>query len=269
MVIRLVALDLDGTVLNSQGEISQNTVKAIDSLIRKGIKIVICTGRPAYSLRPILTRLNLVDDETLLVSFNGALVSYPYQQEIIFEEFFSPLEIADLISICTENDIPYHLQTNDGMYTLTKEIHPATFYDSQLNETEVKKCTLADLKKINVYKLMLVGTTAELSDNVKRLPATVFADYQGMRSLACFFDILPKRANKGQGLKRAADKLRIPASDILAIGDNENDLSMFEFAGQSVAMGNAATNIQEAADFITSGNDAEGVVTALKHFNLI
>lgn len=258
-MIRLVAIDLDGTLLDHQGLITDATCQAIQLVRNAGVKIVLCTGRPFYSLAPLLDRLELIGKEEYVISFNGSLLSDAQGEQLLFAEQLSFEDYQSLKALSEELQLAYHVQSQKGIYTSNTTIDPHTAYDSYLNHAPIH-CVPDDyFQQIPIHKMMFVGEEEKLKRAIQQIPDIFAQRFNMMQSLNCFFEFLPQQASKGQTLKRLAHQLNIQPSEILAIGDNENDLSMLEFAGVSVAMGNADIRIKQKADYVTKTNEEEGV----------
>lgn len=268
-MIRLVALDLDGTLLDRQGLISNATRQTIQQVRRGGVKVVLCTGRPFYSLAPLLSQLELTGAGEYVISFNGALLSDAQGEQVLFAEPLSFEDYQAIKSLSEQLQLGYHVQSQKGIYTSNTTIDPYTAYDSYLNRAPIHCVSDRYFQQIPIYKMMFVGTEEKLKRAIKQIPDTYSQRFNMMQSLDCFFEFLHPKASKGQTLQRLAEHLAIHPSEILAIGDNENDLSMLNFAGISVAMGNAEEPIKKNADYVTKTNEEEGVrhslLQLLKH----
>ena len=270
-MIRLVALDLDGTLLDRQGLISDATRQTIQQVRRRGVKVVLCTGRPFYSLAPLLSQLDLTGAEEYVISFNGALLSDAQGGQALFEQPLPYEDYQAIKALSEQLQLAYHVQSQKGIYTSNTTIDPHTAYDGYLNKAPIHCVPDPDayFRQIPIYKMMFVGTEEKLKRAIKQIPDIYAQRFNMMQSLDCFFEFLHPQASKGQTLQRLAKHLAIHPSEILAIGDNENDLSMLNFAGISVAMGNAEEPIKKNADYVTKTNEEEGVrhslLQLLKH----
>lgn len=256
---RLVAIDLDGTLLNSHGVISQATCETIQKIRGKGIKVVLCTGRPYYSLAPILSQLQLMDKDEYVISFNGALLTSLLNKKPLFQKTISYADYQELADLGESLQLGYHAQCQDGIYTSSKIIDPYTAYDSYLNRTSIHCLSDKDFQKLAIYKMMFVGEKESLASAIEKIPEQFSQRFNQMKSMYCFYEFLDKKVSKGQTLYRLAKNLQIDSRDILAIGDNENDLSMLEMSGVSVVMGNAEPKIKLYADYVTKTNEDDGV----------
>lgn len=263
-MIRLVALDLDGTLLNRNGEISDETKRTIQQVRSKGVKIVLCTGRPFYSLQPLIEQLELTGSQEFVISFNGALISDTQGKEISFEQALSYEDYLSIKQLSEQLQLSYHVQSRDGIYTSNTVIDPATAYDSHLNQTAIHCVSKEYFQHIPIYKMMFVGNSEQLDKVIPKIPKSFKEQFNLMRSLDCFYEFLHPRASKGRALKFLAKQFGMQPAEVLAIGDNENDLSMLSFAGISVAMGNAHEQIKQKVDYVTKTNEENGVQHSLQ-----
>jgi len=265
-MIRLVAIDVDGTLLNSKNQLTTQTKEMIGLARNLGIKIVLCTGRPFQGIRNLLQELQLDTSDEFAISFNGAVIQELGENNILLHQPLSFEALQEIEAISRKLKVPYHIQSDDAIYTSNQDISYYTAYDSHLNGSLIKYRTLAELQETPVNKILFVGHPDFLEDVIKKIPKNFFEDYNLMKSLDYFFEFLHKDANKGTALKKLAEKLTIQPEEIAAIGDNDNDISMLEFAGFAIAMGNASEKAKQAADFITKSNDENGVVHAFQQF---
>ncbi|WP_429947309.1 Cof-type HAD-IIB family hydrolase [Enterococcus sp. DIV1297f] len=258
-MIKLVAIDLDGTLLNPQGELSTSVKQTIQSVRQEKIKIVLCTGRPFYSLASLIKQLQLHKEDEYVISFNGAVLSDARGETVFFEQAVSYENFLQVLYLGQQLGLNYHIQSKEGIFTSSLVIDQYTAYDSILNRVPIKIVKLDELRHIPIYKVMLVGGKERINAAIPQIPPNWSKQFNHMRSLDCFYEFLPLQASKGQTLQRLTDQLGIQSNEVLAIGDNENDLSMLQFAGISVAMGNAAQTIKQQADYVTKSNEEDGV----------
>lgn len=266
MMIRLVAVDIDGTLLNSQNQLSALTKETIRTLRRNGVKLILCTGRPFYGLHQLVKELGLDGEEEYVVSFNGAVAQEIESNRILFKQAIPFGDFHEIEQLSRELGVGYHIQSDDGIYTSNEEANRYTIFDGDLNGTSVQYRPLADLRDVSINKVMFVESKAYLDKVVETIPRYFFNKYNLMKSLDCFFEFLNKKANKGTALQLLTEKLGIHQSEILAIGDNDNDISMLEYAGVGVAMGNASASAKAAANFVTKTNDEDGVAYAIRNY---
>lgn len=281
----LIALDMDGTLLNGDGEISSENKEAILHAQRLGHTVIIATGR---SYMDAERQLRLADLECPVVSLNGAVVTLPDGTLAAS----TPLNKEDIIpALRWMNEIPelyYEVYTEDNVYVeLDKRVRLEklsalkedevpeevgwllkAMIDQQFQQAAVTYVeSMEDIwsKEENlIYKTLAFSLNRELLKEA----STRFAAIPGLIITASHvnnIEINHKDANKGNGVKLMAEHYGIPAAQIAVMGDSYNDLPMFEIAGYRIAMENAAPILKETADFITLSNSEHGVAAGLRH----
>ena len=265
MEYKLVAVDMDGTLLTPKLEISKDTVETINKVIEKGVIFTLSTGRMYLAAMPFANMLNL---DVPIITCNGALTKCSktgkvYDVKKIDKEFSSKIieycEDAGLsVSIYREDDIyilsssenlDIHLQIDKAKPQIVKN------FDLLLDGSIIKIM----FNSIDKYKLEL--HTRKLYELYKDKLNFYF-------SLPHFVEIVHKDANKRNALENLAIKFNIKREEIIAMGDNFNDKDMIEYAGLGVAMGNAPDYLKDVAEFVTHSNDEDGVSHVLKKFIL-
>lgn len=270
-MIKLIACDLDGTLLDSNHELTQDNIEVIEALKAKDIRFVIATGRIYPSAAEFSKKLGL---KTPIIACNGAVVKDPIKDEILFDYPVKTELMISLIDICHKYDIYYHLYTLDTVYAERNERLIKKYQEWQekdpsksLVKTAVVKDMKSIVKKNIVYKLGLYideeGAKEAYAEMIK-LPGLT-----SCFSLDTLVDVFNIEASKGNAVKDLGKLYAIEKADIMALGDNENDISMLECAGLGIAMKDAKDHVKEAADEITDSNENSGVAKAIrKHMNL-
>ena len=270
---RLVAIDLDGTLLNSNKQISDEDKQSINSAINKGLKVLVCSGR-IYAGARIFARY--VGIRGPLIACNGALIRNMETEEVLFSNFLNFEECKRVIDICHRENIYFHIYAGDTMYTEKLEFSSKSYWDKNLTLPEEDRVDIRVVDNIirdisheasNIAKLVAI------SDNLEKL-SLIRQRIEKSNSISVVssnfdnFEVVNKGVSKGYALKFLADKLGIVKDEIIAIGDNENDYSMLEYAGLGVAMGNAEDGIKGIANYVTASNNESGVSRVLKKFML-
>lgn len=262
-MIKLIALDLDGTLLNSRHEISEANKQAISEYKLRGCSFVLCTGRPFIGIKSIIATLGL-EGKGYAISFNGSVIHDLTTKKIVHNRPLPFQNFLEIDGLSRAIGVDYHIQSTAGIFTTSADINVHTAFDSWLNKSCINVRDLKDLETTAINKVLFVSEPDKLEQKIAEVPEHFHAKYNLMKSLDCFFEFLDKRANKGTAVAWVAEKLGILPEEVLAIGDNDNDLSMFAYAGTSVAMGNGSIKAKAAADFITKSNDEDGVAYALE-----
>ena len=267
---KLIALDIDGTLLNSEKKVTQEVFDAIQSAKEKGVKVVLSTGRPLPGVQSLLKELKLNDEENYVVTFNGGLV-----QEITSQDVISNIEMShedfDYIynELAKKHDIKIHINTPNSLVVPYKEVPKYSVHESKLNNIPVICMDENEINSdITFCKVMLVDEPEIIEDIITKIPQEFHDKYTIVRSAPFFLEFLNKKVNKGSGLQALCDKLGIDPSEVIAVGDEENDRHMIEFAGLGVAMGNARDSIKEIANHVTETNNNHGVAKVIADFIL-
>ncbi|WP_086315151.1 HAD superfamily hydrolase [Enterococcus sp. 7F3_DIV0205] len=268
-MIKLVAIDLDGTLLDSKKEISSRNKEALTQAKAAGVKIVICTGRPLAAIGIYLDALNLRDNGDYSITFNGGLVQKNDTGEII-EKSSMPLEnIHDLFELATSLNVPLDI-LSDGLVLQLPTTQDYESLYSQLNKLlTYESYELAQLTADKIYNKAVVAVEQTyLDEQIKKIPTPFYDRYEIIKTRSNLLEFMPKGITKAYGISLLARDLGIKQEEIMTIGDEENDLPMIEYAGLGVAMENAVAKVKDLADVITDTNDNDGVAQAVEKFVL-
>ena len=265
MNAKLIAIDLDGTTLNSHHQIPQEVKETLQQKRKEGAYVVICTGRPLVGVTDFLEELEFDSDNDYVITFNGALIQKVKSGEIIAKHTLDINDFYRFATLSKKLGLHMHTQEQGTTYTFNRDISKYTIYESYLTKMPLKYRTFDEIPQdIVISKMMLIDEPDLIDKAIPKIPKELFEQYELVRSMPCFFEILNKQASKGNAVKQLADILNIPRENVMAIGDNLNDISMIEYAGLSVAMGNGAEQVKEKAKYITKTNDEHGVAYAIK-----
>jgi Cof subfamily protein (haloacid dehalogenase superfamily) len=274
MPIRLVAIDLDGTLLNSRSELSPANLEALREAQERGVHVVVVTGRRFYSARRILEQLPF---PVMLIASNGAMIGAS-SGEVLHQNFL-PRATARVVLKLALDYRPYAVAIFDTPGRGQVVMQEGAAADSPLEwylatSPEVLRL-LPDLMAAldrDPVQLMFGGPPGYLEPIEPMLlnsPAGAHIHATWTKYLTrnlSIFDVMNRGCSKGQALAFLAGELGIKARDVMAIGDNFNDLEMLEFAGQPVVMGNRTPGFGQASWPITLSNDQDGVAAALESF---
>lgn len=270
-MIKLIAIDIDGTLLDSSGELSLENKKAIARARSLGIKIVLASGRSFQSMQKIMEELELFDMDDYVIANNGALIQESNTGKIIYEKVFKKEEMLDIYQLSKELKMPINLIHLDKVYEPAyPKGAPSTYKGANLPKGMRLDFIDIDMNNLpmdlKANQIIISRTKAEIDSIIQKIPKEYFKNYTMNRSLNDLFEILPKNSNKGQALKVIQDKFSYKKEETMAIGDQGNDYSMLKAAGLAVAMGNGSADLKELADYLSHSNDAHGVAHALNKF---
>lgn len=267
---KLIAIDMDGTLLNDHHEVTDQVRAALDAAKDQGVKIVLCTGRPLAGVRRYLKELGLDQEEDYVIAYNGALVQNTHTNEIVFKQSLNYEDFQLLHNLSLELDTPMHFFDAEFLYTTNKLISPYTVHEAFITKIPFQHCTLKEVPvDIAMPKVMYIDEPERLDRTIESIPAEVKEKYTLVKSAPFYLEILHREVSKGNAVKRLAEKLGITREEVMTIGDNGNDLSMIQYAGCGVAMGNAIPMVKEAADFQTRSNNEDGVAHAIQQLVLV
>lgn len=272
----MIAIDVDGTLVNSDLKIQAGTVKAIKAARDKGIKPVVTTGRPLMSTKPLLAQLGLDDqDDQYVINYHGSEIQTT-SGHLIADHHVTLKDVKRTGSYIQKYpDINFILQTNNEMYLTKPDINWYTAHEATKNlyQTHYRPLEqiLKEARKKNLvfYKIMFSAPKPKLDALQKQLPAWTKEDYHRLRSQDYFIDMINKAVNKGNAVKTLAQKLGFKPEEVMAIGDGDSDVPMVKFAGEGVAMKNGSDAVLAAADHVTStDNNHLGLAKAIEKYAL-
>ena len=286
---KLVVVDLDGTILNSYGEISETTKESVKKCLEKGAKIVIASGRPIDSIKTIANELGI---EEYFIAGNGALIYDLKKDEIIYENYMKKEKVLEIIKICEDNSISYNVYTDKTILTTNLKFNVLYYYKENLKKEENKKTNVSIVenmynyvKNLNEEKFLkiticdesatifnsIVRTLKEINDveilEVSHMSRKIIK--QGTEEIPIeyyYTEISAKNVDKWDAVEYLARKLDIKNEEIIAIGDNINDKKMIENAGLGVAMEGSAPDVINVASIVTASNDNNGVAKILEKY---
>jgi Cof subfamily protein (haloacid dehalogenase superfamily) len=264
MSIKLVAIDLDDTLLDSRHRIPPSCITAIQRVKAQGVNIILATGRMFRAALPYAEQLEL---DLPLITYQGALVKNSSSGNVWYERPISSGLALELIDLLELYGVDYHIYCNDQIYS--KKMMPVLQTHSRITGIDpiITQDILGLISRTPPLEIMAV-----LKDGVQleALAAVLRERYGPALHLTPFkyntLEIMDKHATKAKALAAVAAALRIEPQEVMAIGDSHNDLPMIKWAGTGVAVGNAHPQVKEAADFVTGSNDEAGVIQALEKF---
>ncbi|NLO89215.1 MAG: HAD family phosphatase [Clostridia bacterium] len=263
--IKLIAVDLDGTLLDNDGKISPRVKDAVAKVREKGVEVTLATGRTFLSAKPFAAELGI---NLPLITYMGALVRYSDSDRVLYERCV-PSDLAqEVIKVAEERGYPINFYLDDCV--LVKELTPENVEYSRKYNVVVKEVgDLSKVSHISPIKLLIINEDEEEMNEFERKCRETFGKYLHItKSMPEFLEFSHPEATKEKGLEAVAEHLGLKREEIMAIGDSNNDLEMLQYAGFSVVMGNAREEIKKYADYVTTSNEDDGVAEALEKFIL-
>ena len=262
--IKLIVTDIDGTLLNSRHELSERTEKALKAAVEKGVKVVLATGKTRLSGIETSRRLNL---DTPGIYLQG-LAIYEADGALRWQQTLDP-KVARTAINCGE-DRGFTMVAYSGTRVLCRARNRDTDRLMEFHEGEPEGVGPLQniLDSVPVNKVLAIKLAQPRAITALRWQLGTQINGKLVQALDDMLEILPPGASKGAALKLLLKDMKIPAENVMAIGDGENDLEMIQLAGIGVAVGNANQRLKDAADQVVASNDEDGVAEAVERFAL-
>lgn len=258
---KAIFIDLDGTLVNSNGKISENTKQAIKQTTDAGIQVIICSGRQRISARKFKDECST---SKYLISANGAEIYDCDKEQVLFESSIDTQTCVDLCDFAFKKNMVVKL--NFGLGRTTNKPYEVEFYEMELKEEETNEF----LAKNKITQILFGSENIEDMEKIQEIISEK-SDIKIVNRFVWnvqdkhFFSIHVARPNvsKGNSMCGLCKLLKINMEEVVAVGDKWNDVPMIEMAGLGVAMGNSAENVKNKADFVTDTNDEDGVANLI------
>lgn len=286
---QLVAIDLDGTMLNQYGEVTKNTKQAIQKVIGKGTEIVIASGRPIDSIKTIAKEIG---SEHYFIAGNGALIYDIQKEQIIYDKFLPQQKILEIIKICEENSISYNVYTDQTILATTLKYNVLYYQKENLKKEESKQTKINIIDNIYEYvknkkeekylKITICDDNQTVFQSIirklRQIEGIEVLDVshqsrktikQGTEEITIeyyYTEITMKNVDKWYAIEYLMQKLNLKKEEVMAIGDNVNDKMMIQEAGMGIVMAGSTPEVVCVANYVTTTNDEEGVAKALEQF---
>ena len=264
-MIKLVAIDMDGTLLNSKKEILEETKKYFKDFYKKGTDtlLVLCTGRPETGIRPYLKDLGYLEENHYIISQNGANIYESQTGKRVMDAFLDSTAIQEWIELGKKHGVSVMGAGVYSYYSFDQEPTEWMAFDVKSVNGSLKRISKEESFSTEFYKLLLLGDEEQLNEFETLIPQEWRDEFYVVRSQKYLIEVLTKGVNKAFGLEELAKELNVQPSEIAAIGDAANDIEMLEYAGVAIAMGNASEEVKSIADIITDTNENNGVIKAI------
>ncbi len=260
--IKLVAVDLDGTLYNAESKISIENKQAIAACLKQKIMVTLATAKPIYSVQKTIKELNLIHPQ--IVSGGAGIIDC--RQNLLFKLKIPAKCVREVVYLCRKHHKGLGLSAADGIVYYEQD-HPGI---DRIAETGDKVVKVADLIAQGFAEdALLLTVTIPASDSFSTLIAQKIKHKVKLsRGGPNFFTILNKDAGKTFALKKIMEMFKINRREVLSIGDSPNDVGMLKLAGTGIAVANALESVKKAADYLVSDNDHSGVAEAIQKFVL-
>lgn len=270
MKIKMIATDIDGTLVTDDKRIMPRTIAALKEARKRGIYVVLCSGRPVSGIQEYLKELDLTGNDDYAITFNGAQAMNVGKQQVVFENGLSDSECIDFTKLADDLGIKSQIVTlNSEIYVTNQNISEYSVEDAFYTHMPLKYRPLKDLPTgMDAAKFMWVDQAERIAAKLDQVPEEIYQKYAVVRSAPWFLEFNNQAATKGHAVLELAAKLGIRPEEIMVAGDENNDLSMLEQIPFSVAMGNGNDHVKEVASVITEDNNHDGLGIAVENYVL-
>lgn len=270
---KMLVTDMDYTLLNEDKDVSERNRKALMAAMAMGVQVIVATGRIYTSA---LYYAKLLGISTPIIASNGAIIREEHRDKTMYQCLLPEAAINEMIKLTREQGLFCHLFSRDTIYTekITNVSYRYTEWNKYMEVQDQVKIKLLDSfedmtesQKSEIFKAVVVD-----DDNSKLQYIRETVLKTGLvtvsQSLKDNIEVMNLEVSKGNAVAKLAEIYNIDKSEIITIGDNENDLSMIEYAGLGVAMGNAVQMLKDSADYITADYMDDGVAQVVEKFIL-
>ena len=268
---KLVAIDLDGTLVTDNKELTTKTVEVIKEASKKGVKIMISSGRAFYRLEKFIDALGLRKENQCTICFNGGMIVDNTSKEILYSKNLEAEEVKELIRLGKSFKLPIMIYAKDTHYV---EKVPEVV---EKNKKNLKGMCLkvVNFDELNfneqqnyIYKVCFIDKPETIIEKRKEISKEMMEKYEMTSSVPEYLEIVKKGIKKSEAIKFVMNKYGIQQEEVMAIGDGENDVEMLSFAGLGIAMENAKNYVKKFANDVTTSNNQDGVANAIEKYIL-
>ena len=288
---KLVAIDLDGTLLNSFGKKKKKTRKALKQIKNNGVEVVLASGRPISSTESLALELGV---DNYLISGNGAAVYDIKKQKIVYDRFLTKKQVIEIADICEQNSFFYNVYTEDEVIANSLNYNVLFYHKENVKKIEEKRTHINVVQNIREYieqsgkerflKITVCDESKFIFSSIMRILKAVEGidvldvEYMSRKKIKdgtedvdiqyFYTEITNHNVNKWNSIEYLLNKLKIKKEEVMAIGDNVNDKEMIVNSGLGVVMGNSNPKMKEIADVVVADNNSDGVYEAIKKYIL-
>lgn len=265
---KLIATDLDGTLVTDDKNLTDRTVENVKKALKKNVKIMITSARAFYRLERYIDELDLRKENQYTICFNGAIIVENITGKVLYSKNLDKEEVSELIGLGKQLNVPIMLYSKNANWV---EEMPEVIQKNKNSKGMNIKIENFDKIDFNeeenyIYKIVFMDKPEKIIEIRKNLSKEIIDKYEVTSSVPEYIEFVKKGIKKSKAIKFIMDKCKIKQKEIMAIGDGENDVEMLRFAGLGVAMENANNYVKENADYITTSNNNDGVGKVIEKF---
>ena len=288
---KLITIDLDGTLLNKYGEVTEYTKNVIKKTTDKGVLVVLASGRISESVLMIAKEIGA---NKYYISGNGSVLYDMQKDEIIYENYLNKEKVLEIIELCDKNSIYYNIYTENAVLAKSLNYNVAFYNYENTKKSSDKKTDInivedmySYIKNSNINKFLKITICDEskivFSSIIKKIKNIEDIDVLEVSHMSqkkiktgtkevevgyFYTEVSSKNVDKWYAIEKVMQIENIKKEEVMALGDNNNDIVMIKNAGLGVAMGHSNNEVKKVADYITENNNEDGVAKAIEKYVL-
>lgn len=274
-MIKVVILDIDGTLINSNKEITKKTKDALLKLQENNIKLVIASGRPTSGIIKYGKELLIDKNNGFYISFNGSKFVEASTMNELYDKQIDKEIVKNLVKHLDKFNVKTMIHNND--YLLVNDVYDCMIdndgdylnviqFESKITNKKLKEVNLVEYVDFPVNKVLVSSDAKYLRENYKEIKEPFKDILNCMFTANFYFEFTDKNIDKGSAIENILIPMGYKKEEIMAFGDGENDINMIKLAHIGIAMGNAIESLKEVSDYITESNENDGIALALYKF---
>lgn len=264
-MIKLITIDVDGTLVTPLKRLTKENIAAIEKAKKAGIHIALVSGRPFHSMVDLNKRLGLDKKGHFTICQNGSYVFDNFSQKPMFGTFQNPSDLVKVEKLLENYRLDISAMDGENFYSNKKRANIYTKIDAKIHKMPIKLVDYENLPEdMEFGRFMVLGSKGEIKRFIENMPDEIKNNYYPVQTAPFLVEIMNKNTNKGYAISQMAEKLGYKMEEVMAIGNEKNDIPMLEAAGFAVAMGNAVDELKKHADYITKSNLKSGVGQAIE-----
>jgi len=264
--IKAVFFDLDGTLFNSKGEVLTSSLESLDKLKKNGYLVGIATGRDPISVKNHLKKWKLNQKIDLIVGMGGSEIYFVKEDELITTSCLEPSLIKEIMDHYQDMDLSFTIPTNGKMYAFSDNEYTQKI--ARADDLPLEIVSKEEFLKTSKPKLIIVCDNKNLSKVANRAKTFNNNDYYftSLITNSFLYEYMPKDVSKSKGITIALKRYGYSLDNVLAFGDQDNDIDMIKNARVGVIMENGSNNAKKIADYITMNNDSDGISNFIDNY---
>ena len=259
---KLLALDIDGTLLNSEGQVSESTLAAIKRVQSEDVLVTISTGRP---IQGVLKYIKLLDLKAPIITYNGGMIIDSETNEVIYEQKLDRKDAKQVIDLGQVYETTMIIWSNNKLYVNRLDDHVID-YKSLSGESPIVINDYEEVYSQGITKVIWINEPDKLIQYQEEIKNKVNESITYCTSKPHYLEFFDHKVSKAKALEFIGRHHNIKKEEMMAIGDGNNDIEMIDYVGMGVAMDNATSLVKSVANYITSSNDNDGIFKALEKF---